>query len=129
MANEKNLKPFSKENREEAVKNARKAGIASGIAKRKKKQLKELASVILENNIQDKIQIERIRQELPYLEDNDVTWGLVLLLKQFEKAKDGDPKAFEILRDTSGQKPVDQQEIDFTNKDKIEIKIDGDDVE
>ena len=114
---------------EEAKKRGRNGGIASGVARRKKKELKALAKTILNNNIRDFAQVARIQEELPDLEQQDITWGLVLLLKQFEKAKDGDPKAFEILRDTSGQKPVDQQEIDFTNKDKIEIKIDGDDVE
>lgn len=114
---------------EEAKKRGRNGGIASGVARRKKKELKALAKTILNNNIRDFAQVARIQEELPDLEQQDITWGLVLLLKQFEKAKDGDPKAFEILRDTSGQKPVDQQEIDFTNKDRIEIKIDGDDVE
>ena len=130
MPNEENLKPFtSDQSREEAKKNGRKGGIASGVAKAKRKQLKELAKAILDNGIQDDSQIERIREQLPDLNKQDVTWGLALLLKQFEKAKDGDPKAFELLRDTSGQKPVDQQQIDFGNSDRIEIKIDGEDVE
>ena len=42
MANEKNLNPFtSDQSREEAKKNGRKGGIASGKAKRKKKTLQK----------------------------------------------------------------------------------------
>jgi len=122
-----NLKPVK--NTEEAKERGRLGGIAAGKARQKRKQLKELAKAILDNGIQDESQIERIREQLPDLNKQDVTWGLALLLKQFEKAKDGDPKAFELLRDTSGQKPVDQQQIDFGNSDRIEIKIDGEDVE
>ena len=125
--NIQNLKPVK--NTEEAKERGRLGGIAAGKTRQKRKQLKELAKAILDNGIQDDSQIEKIREQLPDLNKQDVTWGLALLLKQFEKAKDGDPKAFELLRDTSGQKPVDQQQIDFGNTDRIEIKIDGEDIE
>lgn len=49
MANEENLKPFSKSKREESVKNGKKGGIASGQARRQKKTLSELAKMIAEN--------------------------------------------------------------------------------
>lgn len=49
MANEKNLKPFSKSKREESVKNGQKGGIASGQSRRQKKTLSELAKMIAEN--------------------------------------------------------------------------------
>lgn len=123
----KNLKPAT--NSEEAKERGRLGGIAAQKARKKRKQLKELARAILDNGLQDERQIDAIRKQLPDLNKQDVTWGLALLLKQFEKAKDGDPKAFELLRDTSGQKPIDQQQIDFGNTDRIEIKIDGEDVE
>lgn len=125
--NIQNLKPCR--TTEEARERGRKGGKAAGMIRQKRKQLKELAKAILDNGIQDDSQIEKIREQLPDLNKQDVTWGLALLLKQFEKAKDGDPKAFELLRDTSGQKPVEQQQIDFGNTDRIEIKIDGEDVE
>lgn len=49
MANEENLKPFSKSKREESVKNGQKGGIASGQARRQKKTFSELAKMIAEN--------------------------------------------------------------------------------
>lgn len=50
MANEKNLKPFKPgRSSEEAAKNGRKGGIASGQSRRQKKTLSELAKMIAEN--------------------------------------------------------------------------------
>ena len=48
MANEKNLKPFSSDqSREEAAKNGKKGGIASGESKRRKKALKKTIESVL----------------------------------------------------------------------------------
>ena len=55
MANEKNLKPFKKEqSREEAVKNGKKGGIASGKARLAKKTAREYAIAALEGVTKDK---------------------------------------------------------------------------
>lgn len=49
MANEKNLKPFdSNQSREEAKRNGRKGGIASGESKRAKKTLREYLTAALD---------------------------------------------------------------------------------
>ena len=87
MANEKNLVPFtSEQSHEEAVKNGRKGGIASGEARRKRKTLKEeLLLMLSEGETQ-----------------HSVTLALI------EKAMGGDTKAFEVIRDTIGEKPVDK---------------------
>lgn len=45
-----------------------------------------------------------------------------IAMKQFEKALKGDTKAFEVLRDTAGQKPVDKVEqvnIDAEYKSRV----------
>lgn len=98
MANEENLRVPSSE---EAREYGRKGGIASGEARRKRKTLKEELLLLLEQgNTQEKI-------------------SLALL----QKAMNGDTKAFEVLRDTVGEKPVDKVEADvgITN---INIKLD-----
>ena len=105
MGKLENLKPFSKtENREETVKKARMGGIASGIAKRKKKQLKEELEILLA--ITDK---------------NDKTVQEKICFALIKKASEGDTKAFEIIRDTIGQKPIERIE-------QTEIPIIKDDV-
>ena len=96
MANEKNLKPFTADqSREEAVKNGRKGGKASGRAKRTRKTLKEELLVLLDTSIEDENGNELRSQE-------------AMSLALIKKAIDGDTRAFELIRDTIGEKPVDR---------------------
>ena len=90
MANEENLKPFdSNQSREEAKKNGKKGGIKSGEVRRERKLLKdELLLLLSTGNTQEKISLALI-----------------------QKALKGDTKAFEIIRDTVGEKPIFKQEF------------------
>lgn len=89
--NSQNLKvPTS----EEARRNGRKGGIASGKARRVRKTFKEA-----------------INGELT---DTTMKQLITAMIKQ---AKNGNTKAFEILRDTVGEKPIDKQEVkEITSK-------------
>lgn len=129
MAKEENLIPNEKRTPTERRQNAQKAGIASGVARRKKKRMKELCDLVLSNKIQDKNTIENLKQRFPELDVEDATYELMLILKQYEKAKDGDAKAFELLRDTSQQKPIERQEIkNVDDKGFLNVIIDGIDI-
>ena len=92
-ANPQNLVNFtSDQDREAAARNGRKGGIASGEAKRRRKSLREQLEILLENgNTQESVAVALI-----------------------EKAMGGDVKAFEVLRDTVGEKPVDKVETKQT---------------
>ena len=84
MANEQNLKPVS--SKKEARERGRKGGLASVEARRKRKTLKEeLLLILSEGETQQ-----------------SVTFALI------EKAMSGDTKAFEVIRDTIGEKPIDK---------------------
>ena len=84
MAGKENLRPVS--SKEEARERGRKGGLASGEARRKRKTLKEeLLLMLAEGETQQ-----------------SVTLALI------EKAMSGDTKAFEVIRDTIGEKPVDK---------------------
>lgn len=75
---------------EERQRNARKAGIASGEARRRRKTLKEeLLALLEQGDIQERISLA--------------------MLKEAEK---GNTKAYEVIRDTVGEKPVDKVEAD-----------------
>ena len=53
-----------------------------------------------------------------------------MALKQFEKALKGDTRAFEVIRDTAGQKPVEKVEmatIDQSVIDEVERMVFKDD--
>lgn len=123
MANEQNLIPNEMRTPEERRENARKAGIASGKARVKKKRMKELCNLVLNNKIQDEKTIEGLKQRFPDMNTDDVTFEFLLILKQYEKAKDGDAKAFELLRDTSGQKPIEQTVIAFDENNELIIDL------
>ena len=84
MANEQNLKPVS--SKKEARERGRKGGLASGEARRKRKTLKE--------------------ELLLMLSEGETQQSVTLAL--IEKAMSGDTKAFEVIRDTIGEKPIDK---------------------
>lgn len=96
----KNLKPNTRENRtkEEQKQIAIKGGIASGKARREKKTLRQCLEILLERTLKDKKGIEMSGAE-------------AVSLKVFEKALKGDIRAFEVLRDTAGQKPVEKVQM------------------
>lgn len=100
MANINNLIPFtSEQSREEAEKNGKKGGIASGEARRRKKTLKEELITLLETN------------------DNNNKISVALL----NKALTGDIQAFTTIRDTIGEKPSDKIEADVDFNIRVEI--------
>ncbi len=112
MANIKNLKPM-KQSREEAMKNGAKGGIASGEARRRKRDLRLAFEALLEKDYTDK-------------KGNTLSGAELTTLKIFEKALKGDPRAFEIMRDTAGQKPIEKvmvAEVDQNIIDEVEKAV------
>ena len=87
----------------------RKAGIASGKAKREKKLMKELVLEILDMNI--KAGKPEDFKNLADSKGKNISVGQATVLAQVKKAMNGDTRAMEFLRDTAGQKPVDKQEV------------------
>lgn len=97
MSNEQNLRPVRTE--EEARALGRLGGVASGKARREKKLLRELAQMILDEEVTD-------------THGQTMTRGEAALRVQARKAIiDGDVKALQFLRDTAGQAPVQQVDV------------------
>lgn len=110
MANEQNLKPSEyKLSQEEA----KKGGKASGEARRRKRDIRLAMEALLEKSYKGK--------------DGKVLSGAeAIALKQMEKALKGDAKAFELVRDSSGQKPVEKvvvAEVEQSVIDEVEAAI------
>ena len=85
-------------------------GIASGIARRKKKDFREACIALLEAETTDEA-------------GNIVTGYDIVINSMFMQAKLGNVKAFEALRDTAGQKPVDKvvvSDVDQSVIDEVE---------
>ena len=116
MANEQNLLKPEDLTPNQRRENASKAGKASGEARRKKKLLRECLEILLEKEITDK-------------KGETMSGAEALSTKLFAEAMKGNIKAFEVLRDTAGQKPVEKvvvSEIDTDVIDEIERMINDD---
>jgi phage terminase large subunit len=106
--NEKNLIPNSQRTPEELREMTRKGGIASGIARRKKKETAELINIMLSSKLNDKNK-KAVKSISDELEDDDLTVNSLMIAGQIKSAINGNVKAFEILQQYSqtGQKQDD----------------------
>lgn len=102
MATIENLIPFTERSKDEVRELNKKGGIKSGEVRREKKLLKELLeeALLTETDTGNK-----------YI---DITRALI------EQAATGNVKAFEVIRDTMGQKPTEKVE----NTLKVDNKLD-----
>jgi len=108
MANEQNLRPVS--SKEEARKRGAKGGKASGESRRKKKDLRLALEMLLEKDITSK-------------DGQKMSGTEAITAKLFEQALKGNVKAFETIRSTVGQDPVqkvEQVNIDMEYEESVE---------
>ena len=101
MAGKENLRPVS--SKEEARERGRKGGLASGEARRKIKTLKEELLLILE--------------------DEEVQKSVAVALIQ--EAQSGNVKAFGMLRDTIGERPVERSEHTIVGVEALQAMSDA----
>jgi ribosome-binding factor A len=92
-------------------------GIASGVAKRRKKLIKETIATILELPVKDK----RVKDGLKRigLTTEDMTQQSLMVLGVMKRAQNGDPYAATFIRDTLGQKEADKLEISKSTSEVI----------
>ena len=103
MANEKNLIPFNERTKSQQREIASKGGKASVEAKRKRKTLKEELLLILE--------------------DEEVQKSVAVALIQ--EAQSGNVKAFGMLRDTIGERPVERSEHTIVGVEALQAMSDA----
>lgn len=94
-----NLPPERRPTAEQRRKLAQKAGIASGKAAAARKTFREELSIALQEVITDKKGNKHTIQEA----------GTIAMLQRW--VKNGDPRIFELIRDTIGEKPVDVLDV------------------
>lgn len=103
MANEKNLLKGD-EKHKFTLEEASKGGKRSAEARRAKRDLRKALEMLLEKDFTDK-------------SGNVATGTEAIATKLFEQAMKGNVKAFQTLRDTVGQKPIDK--IEHLNTDIV----------
>jgi hypothetical protein len=107
MANPENLKPNTERTPKERSELARKAGKASGKARRQRKEFRELLELALSQ---------------PNADNPEVDNWTVATAALLQKAMGGDVRAWEVMRDTLGQKPVEEIRADVSQDINIVIE-------
>ena len=113
------LTPNEQRTPEEIRRNTSKAGKASGAARRKKRTMQEVAKSLLDSKgeaIPDSIREKALELGIDV---DDTKTVRDLILESQTKMSLHNTKAAEFIRDTSGEKPVEQVEI---RPIKIEVK-------
>lgn len=106
MANIQNLKPLNTRTKKEQREIAKQGGIASGKVRAERKTLKdELLLMLADADIQKKISLSLIREATNGNNSGSVT------------------KAFEVIRDTIGEKPNEKLELGNIDDKPFEIKV------
>lgn len=118
MPNEQNLKYIApgELSKEEAAERGRKGGINSVKSRRRKKLLRECLEELLDTEQEVKINGVTLKK----------TNAELLSVTLMKKALKGDVKAFEVLRDTAGEKPIDKvmvADVDQSVIDEVERMV------
>jgi hypothetical protein len=114
---EANLIPTTKRSKSEVRKNAAKGGRKSGEVRRQKKLLKDCLDELLQREWENR-------------QGEKMSGSEAISVAVFKKALAGDMKAFEIVRDTAGQKPIEKimmAEVDQTTINEVESMVLGED--
>ena len=122
---QKDLIPMSERSKDEVKEISRKGGINSGKARRDKAKLKDCLQTLMETKFYDAKTGKK------------VTGAELLSTDLFQKALEEvdtakKAKAFEVIRDSSGQKPIDKvmvAEVDQNVIDEVEKMMEDDDEE
>lgn len=101
MANPENLIPNENRTPKERRENARKAGIASGAARRRKKSLKELGDMI--GSLSVKSEKNKAIMREAGIEDEDMIRDTAMLFMLEAKAEKGDTNAIALIAKIRGQ--------------------------
>lgn len=105
---EENLIPVTERSKDEAREISRKGGINSGKARREKADLRKQAQLWLETDVtHDK-------------NGNPMTGAQMMMAVAAKEIAKGNPKFWELMRDTAGQKPVEKVMIAEVEQDVID---------
>ena len=121
MANEQNLIPFRSE--KEAREKGAKGGKKSGESRRRKRDMREAAKLLLDMPIPKKQTTMRAVLDSLGIPEEDADYRTVIMAAMLLKAGNGDVSAATFLRDTAGDNPnVKMREAELRQR-KAEFKF------
>ena len=109
MPNEENLKkgePYRFRTGEQQVKVARKGGIASGEARRRKKAMRDTAKMLLDMQVPKAAKELKQKLAVMGISEEDFTYQTAVMVGVINQAMKGNTKAAAFLRDTVGENPA-----------------------
>lgn len=123
-----NLIPLNKRAKDEQRKIQKKGGIVNGQKRKRKLLLKEVCEDIMVKNCSVDVIEKIIKKYIPDIDSEDLTYNYALAISILNKAiSKGNAKCAEFIRDTMGQKPVEQQVIAFDENNELIIDLDDED--
>ena len=128
MANEENLIPVTELTESEARELSKRGGIASGVARRKKKAMRDTINLAL--GLRSELTDAEIERYMRFgFADEDIDNQAKIIMGIMKLAAEGDIRAAEFIRDTAGQKPKDSVELshEVTGETKIKLWFPNDD--
>lgn len=114
--NDQNLIPNSQRTPSELREMTKKAGVASGEARRRKRQLGEIANIVGVLKVDKKQQ--KALNEFGVDKEEDMIHDVVLIVEQYKKAEEGDTRAAEFIAKIRGEL-INKQDV-TTNGEAIE---------
>lgn len=106
--------------KEKTIADARKAGIASGVVRRRRRSMQEVATLLLVKNIKrGKGCSPEDFENLAEMLDQNIDAGTAIMLSQIQKAIQGDTQSAIFVRDTVGDKAAEKIEQGITIEDYV----------
>ena len=125
MPNEQNLIPFtSDQSREEAERNGRKGGIASGASRRRKRSMKEAADLFLSLPVADVPTYNKMA--IAGIDPEDIDYQMAVVVGMTVSAMQGNPKSAKVLMEMLGGSKGDEAQNSALEKlDEVLEQIGG----
>ena len=119
MANDENLIPMNRRTESERRKIATAGGKASGAARRKKRDMRKTAEMLLNMPVSNKQSSMKAMLSALGIDEEDMDYSRGVMAAMLVQAANGNVNAAKFLRDTAGQNPTQQlQEKEFAYRKK-----------
>lgn len=118
MGNERNLRPLNTRTQRERKEIARKGAEATNRKRRERRDMRETFLAMLDMPLHKGGVTSA--GTMDGMDGKNMTVGQAIALSVLRKALDGDVRAAEFIRDTSGQKPSDRVEVSAPTREREE---------